>query len=273
MELYYRRRGGEGDTQVQDSGLLGGIGVFVKKQRNQGFQMPCCRPNTTWDVKDFDSETVVSDTQLAYLKEEAGFIGRCYSPLCPAARPTKYTMYAAGGDGEILATYEKGPTCTNAICLLPHPALKLPWCCCLPYLTVRDADGTVLGHSRYITQKKCCCIPTKCFVPTIGIYDKEKMIYAMFPDVCCCGCCIKPSHGWNCCDVSFWTRWYEKPHIPIDLASITGKWTPTSWINKRGEGYEMVFPINRPVDKMEPVRKLMVGTALLIHLGMYEQVA
>merc|ERR1712137_1090044 len=92
----------------------------------------------------------ITHPQFAFVKEEAGALGRYCSFCCPGARKTKYTVYE-GTDttGKIICVHEKGYTCPMPGFMPPHPCLRLPWCCCLPHLKTRDQHGLMLGSSLY----------------------------------------------------------------------------------------------------------------------------
>merc|ERR1719162_2735637 len=88
----------------------------------------------------------------------------------PGARATTWTVHR-GHDtsGPVVMRHEKGTTCSHcpAVCLADSgEILRVPWCCCLPYLATVDQDGNLLGTTRYVCDMWLC-------VPKFDVFDAQ----------------------------------------------------------------------------------------------------
>ena len=91
----------------------------------------------------------------------------------------------SGPAGRVVLTHSKEATCSNCPWCPPHPKMRVPWCFCLPYLETRDADGELLGTTKYVCD---ACL----FVPKYDVLDADgEAAYRIRPDVCCLGACVR----------------------------------------------------------------------------------
>lgn len=239
----------------------------MKQHTSQCCRCACCQPDIDWTLHTFVDEYKDGDQvpQIGFIKEKATFCGRTCSFVYPGARQTTYTVHAGtDASGPVMFTHEKSCSCSHCPWIPPHPACRVPWCCCLPYLETKDADGKLLGSTTY----KCdCCL----FVPKFDIYDGSgKWTYRLASDVCCLGCCVRcrcGGKGGKCLHVPFLVRKPEPPFEKVGDGSIEDLWAGMA---KECCTKKDVYSVKFPSDDVA-MKKTMIGATLLLDLVVSEQ--
>lgn len=97
-----------------------------------------------------------------HAKEDAAYVGRCFSYCAPGFRATRYSTYsgAEGQGGGLLMTHEKPRTCgQNVVVMLSdNGPIRCPCCCYLPHMISKDALGNVTGKTEYLCDA-CLFVP------------------------------------------------------------------------------------------------------------------
>lgn len=258
-------------------------GVMVQQETNLCCRCCCCQPNINYRMQTY-TEDYQAGTDLAamwYIKENAGFLGRCLSCVFPGAKKTVWTVHVGGDEsGPVLMTHEKEMTCSHcpAVFVSDSEILRIPMCCCLPYLTTRDAAGRVLGTSKYICDMWL-------FVPKFDVFDAdEQHIFRIRPDTCCCGCCVRCRCGRQGQQgqqgqgqrrggkfrVPFQIREPVEPYNQIADAAITDLWAGfVRTCCTKQETLGVKFPAREGVD-MDAMKATLVGTTLLLNTLLYD---
>mmetsp|Transcript_33603 Transcript_33603/g.78546 ORF Transcript_33603/g.78546 Transcript_33603/m.78546 type:complete len:285 (-) Transcript_33603:65-919(-) len=268
-------------AQVVGNSILeapGQTGMMVFQETSECCRCCCCQPNINWNIHDYVEEWhhgMDLEVKMS-IKEEASWFGRCWSFCWPGWRATKYTVHD-GKSGPALFTIEKGATCSHCPMFPPFfrdgGTVRCCWCCCLPYLETKDVSGSVLGTTKIV-----CWFCESPFVPRYIITNKRgEEMYHVRPDTCCAGLCIKckcGGKGGKCCRVPYPIREPRHPYKPIGDAAITDVWAglQNECCTQR-EMYQVKFPqglAQSPQDEQD-MRKVIVGTTLLIDLTMAEQ--
>lgn len=273
--------------QVMMSGGGGtdlGQGVMVYQKTSQCCRCLCCQPNIDWMIHDWvDNWGAESHPNLPvkmFIKENAPWFGRCWSHCWPGWRQTTYTVHAGESEqGPVLFKHEKPATCSHCPLYPPFYSdggpVRCPWCCCLPYLETKDAQGNLLGTSKYVCDE---CI----FVPKYDLLDKTgKRIYRVRPDVCCGGICprCRSSGGGKgkCFRIPFPVREPDPPYNPIGDAAVTDLWAGMlhECCTNR-EMYSVKFPSNQAMisgggKDADAIKKTLIGMTLLIDITLNEQ--
>jgi len=268
-----------------------GKGVVLRQHTSECCRCCCCQPNIHWDIHEWTSEisTIGHDRtgpgvyqqieegkQLAFVEEDADWLGRTCSWCAPGSRPTKYTYFkVVGGDktAEILMTHSKG--CTNGqnqvVAITDQGVIRCPCCCFLPYLETKDANGERMGVSRYICDM---CL----FVPKFTVEDNSgNIMYSVRPDTCVgglcvmCRCCDGQKKA-KCCRVPFYIR-DPNTKMKIDAAGGGNAAFVDLWAGWKAECctrrdlYELKFPAEAtPEQKMT-----LLGLSHLIDITIFEQ--
>ena len=163
-----------------------GEGVILRQETTQCCRCLCCQPNIHWLVSPWTEEVAIlggataetlkgdrtktqgaisavgEDPVILYEEEEAPSWGRCYSWVAPGSRPTVFKTHAgADASGPIMMTHSKG--CTNGVTQIigvdnNGGIIRVPCCCCLPYLETKDMEGNLLGRSEYVCDL-CLFVP------------------------------------------------------------------------------------------------------------------
>jgi len=252
-----------------------GDGVMVYQKTSQCCRCWCCQPNIDWTIHDY-VENWGADMDIPvkmYIKEEAGWCGRTWSNCYPAARATKYTVYA--GDqpgGQVLFTHEKPCTCSHCPLIIYGDSgpVRCPWCCCLPYLVTKDPNGNVIGTSKYICDT---CI----FVPKYELTDASgAAVYRVRPETCVGGLCVKCRCGGGtkgkCFRIPFPIREPVEPFNAVGDAAITDLWAGMKHeMCTNREMYSVKFPVAQGGKNMEDIKKTLIGMTLLIDITLNEQ--
>lgn len=205
-----------------------------------------------------------------FVKEEAAYVGRCFSFCLPAMRPTKYTVYEGSEvGGRIVMTHEKECSCpVNVLVGCANDAqIRIPCCLCcgaLPYLITKDADGKVLGKSVYVCDEYLC-------VPKYDVLDANGVqVYRVRPDVCCGGCCVKcvSCRGFgNCQRVPFFIRQPKEPFEPIPGATIGDLDSDlTHECCTRQTLYKITYSTDVLMKNDQAIKATLMGTTLLVDL-------
>lgn len=255
-----------------------GDGVMIYQNTSQCCRCLCCQPNIDWTIHDY-VENWSADMQIPvkmFMKEDAAWFGRCWSHCWPGARPTKYTVHeGADASGPMLFYHEKPWTCSHCPLYPPfysdNGPVRCPWCCCLPYLETKDANGTLLGTSRYICD---LCI----FVPKYEVSDASgNVVHRVRPETCVGGLCIRCRCGGGtkgkCFRIPFPIRQPNPPYDQIGDAAITDLWAGMKHeCCTNREMYSLKFPAKGSNDpKVEAIKKTLVGMTLLIDITLNEQ--
>jgi len=254
-----------------------GNGVMVYQNTSPCCRCCCCQPNIDWTIHDFvDSWSFEMNLPTKmFMREESAWIGRCMSNPWPAWRATKYTVYAGGSpEGPVLFTHEKPYTCSNCPVMMYGDGgpVRCPCCFCLPYLETRGPNGELLGTSKYVCDE---CL----FVPKFDVLDSAgQRVFRVRPDTCVGGLCVKCRCGGGtkgkCFRIPFPIRKPEPPFEQIRDASITDLWAGMRHeCCTNREMYAVKFPIGASGGTMkeEDVKKVLIGTTLLVDLTLNEQ--
>ncbi|KAL7529608.1 hypothetical protein ACHAWF_003048 [Thalassiosira exigua] len=197
--------------------------IIVAQSTSQCCRTGMCQPSINWVIREADNfhggNPHTEYEQQAWIHEESTFCMRCWSCCAPGCRAVKYVQHTStvpstvvsGEDynwctcqrdvlpkglteedrnKDVIATHEKGQTCTA--------------CCCFePYLETKDADGNIIGKTQYVCDLWI-------FVPKFDIFDGSgNKKYRLRPDTCIGGCCIMcrcGGEGGKCCRVPFVVR-------------------------------------------------------------------
>lgn len=256
-----------GPPPQQTMDLESAPGIMIQQDTNMCCRCCCCQPPIDFRMQGYsDSYEPGTDIEAWwYVREEAGYFGRCMSCCCPGARQTRWTVrQGTAPGGPVVMTHEKPMTMSHCptVCITDGGDLvRCPCCCCLPFLTTRDASGRELGTSKYV-----CNIPF-CFVPQLDVVDAGgTRIFRVAPDSCCCGCCIRcrcqrrgdQSGGGRRrrFRVPHYIRSPEEPHEKLGDAAITDLWAGVirDCFTKR-EVYSLKFP-DVPAGRARPFARL-----------------
>eukprot|EP00928_Gymnodinium_smaydae_P080719 TRINITY_DN64366_c0_g1_i1.p1 TRINITY_DN64366_c0_g1~~TRINITY_DN64366_c0_g1_i1.p1 ORF type:complete len:313 (+),score=30.75 TRINITY_DN64366_c0_g1_i1:90-941(+) len=253
-------------------------GVLVQQETNLCCRCCCCMPNINYRMKAVNGDHGYQPGDQVeptwYLAEDASFFARCISCFCPGAKKTKWSVHAGGSaDGPVVMTHEKGWSNSHcpAVCISDGGEIvRCPCCCFLPYLTTKDADGTVLGTTRYI----CDMWP---FVPKFDVFDADdNHLYRVRSDTCCFGCCVRCRMGGQGQQRRGRLRVPHKirepchPHNQVSDADITDLWAGVvRQICTKQETFMTKFPPSSgPNSHAE--RATLVGATLLLNTLMYD---
>jgi len=264
-------------------------GVVVYQKSSQCCRCCCCQPNVDWRIHNYKENWSHSD-QLSMemlIKEDAPYWGRCWSNCWPGFRRITYTVYDGDSEnGQVLFKHEKAWTCSNSPLLMytDRIPVRCPWCCCLPYLETKDANGTLLGTSKYVCYKFM-------FIPKFDLFDnKGNHIYRVQSETCCGGLCVRcrcfensgqrcepngrgvmKAHG-NCFRIPFLIRKPKEPFEPIGDAQITDVWAGAFHERcTKQEMYAIKFPVNMSPQDADALKKTLIGMTLLIDITINEQ--
>jgi len=266
-----------------------GDGMMVFQETSQCCRCCCLQPNIHWVLHNYDDNWNPGDTPevIGNITEKAPYIGRCCSYCYPGFRNTVYEVREGQRkEGNPLFTHEKGwtlPSCC-LIVVSDNGPVRVPCCCCLPYLETKDSHGTKIGTSRYVCDAFLC-------VPKFDMFNKkDQHIYRVRPDTCVGGCCVRcrccDNNGGGggkgkCCRVPFIVRKPFPPHEQVDDAAITDLWAgfKAECCTQR-EMYAVKFPkagsegmkddATTP-DNVENVKKTLIGMTLLVDITVNEQ--
>jgi hypothetical protein len=257
-------------------------GVTMKQTTRDWWRSGCCQANFEWTAHEYTHDYGEGDAiaDKLYIREDADFCGRCLSCCAPAARPTRYDVWAGGipEDGnrppekDRLFYFEKG--CTNGThqcigCDDNGRKIMCPCCCYLPYLKAHDASGKEMGQATYICDEKLC-------VPKFGIEDASSNLrYLIRPNTCCCGCMPMFKCGGQkgrCMHVPFYIRTPEgemvTPANPAsEQAEITQLWSGLAKSCCERENYS----VNFPQQATEEDKVIIIGATILIDMALFEQ--
>jgi len=255
---------------------LAGVGLIVKQKNSECCRCACCQPNMEWTFHDYKEEFNAEEklpTRFTAL-ENASWCGRCNSCYAPGFRGTNYNVYQGeitpetAAQGKVILTHSKetscGSTCYMGTC--NDVPLRVPMCCCLPYLATKDPSGAILGTTKYVCDAYLC-------VPRFSIHGpgaEAPMQYLVAPDTCCLGCCVKCNcggKGAKKCRVPFLVR-DPTTMAPIGDAKITDLW---AGLKKECCTKQNMYSIKYPEQASTALRATMMGAALLVDLIVYEQ--
>lgn len=258
-------------TNNSDVSLNNVNGLMLHQKTSQCCRCWCCQPNIDWLIYDHVpnwGEDMQLPTKM-FVKEEATFCGRTWSNCYPACRQTKYTVYDGEDESKpVIFTHEKKTTCSHCplVMYTDNGPVRIPMCCCLPYLETKDAGGELLGTSRYVCDK-CLC------VPKYDLFDKNGThVYRVRPDTCLGGVCVRCRFGGGrkgkCFRIPFPIRQPSEPYNQIGDAAISDLWAgmKAEFCTNR-EMYEIKFP----GDATDAIKKTIIGMALLVDITLNEQ--
>mmetsp|Transcript_23935 Transcript_23935/g.65228 ORF Transcript_23935/g.65228 Transcript_23935/m.65228 type:complete len:278 (-) Transcript_23935:226-1059(-) len=251
-----------------------GEGVMVFQKTSQCCRCCCLQPNIDWLLHNYVENWGAEDQLpvIGNMKEDAPYVGRCCSYCYPGARKTTYEVRAGDSQtGQVLFKHEKAWTLPSCCLLIVSDSgpVRVPCCCCLPYIETTDASGNLLGRSQYICDM--CC-----FVPKYDLLDKNgNRIYRVRPDTCVGGTCVKckcDGKKGKCCRVPFLVRKPEPPFEQVGDAAITDLWAgmKAECCTQR-EMYQVKFPEDLSQQNPEDVKKTLIGMTLLVDLTVNEQ--
>lgn len=262
----------EAPEQMRMGGMLGD-GVMFYQNTSQCCRCCCCQPNIDWTIHDYVNDWS-HESHLPvkmFVKEESSWCGRCMSFAWPGWRATKYSVRdGESKTGPVLFTHEKEATCSHCpiVMLSDNGPVRCPCCCCLPFLTTKDASGNVLGTTKYVCD---ACL----FVPKYDVFDKNNAhVYRIRPDTCICGMCVKCRCGGGtkgkCFRIPFPIRKPEPPFDSIGDAGITDLWAGMKHeCCTNREMYSIRFP--KGGNNAEDMKKVLIGSALLVDITLNEQ--
>jgi len=168
---------------------------MVQQETNLCCRCCCCQPNINYRMQPwYDNYSPGTDINTTwYMVEDAGFLGRCLSCQFPGARKTRWTVHQGdNASGPVIMYHEKEVTCSHCPCVCVSDGgeiVRIPWCCCLPYLETHAADGRLLGTTRYVCDQYLC-------VPKFDVFDaQDNHVYRIRSDTCCFGCCVQCRRG------------------------------------------------------------------------------
>jgi len=269
-------------SQSQDKDLdnkldkLLGIGVILRQETTQLCRILCFQPNINWSVSSWTEDIQILGTScadgketrdaldnsdiIAFVNEDAGYWGRCWSYCAPASRATRLTYHTGTSTevlGERLFYHEKG--CTNGQSLMREPC-----CCLLPYLDTYNRTGSKIGRSEYVCD---LCL----FVPKYRVLSASGQTwYAVSPDTICGGFCVKckcDGDSAKCFRIPFYVRdpiTYNK----IDNAQFVDLWAgAVHEVCTKKNIYSLMFPVNASIEQ----KCSLLGCAHLVDLTFKEQ--
>lgn len=267
-----------GPPPQQTMGIESVPGVMIQQDTNMCCRCCCCHPDIDFRMQGY-TESYEPGTDIEpwwYIREEAGFFGRCMSCWCPGARKTKWTVReGTAPDAPVLMTHEKAMTNSHCpvVCIGDNGDLvRCPCCCFLPYLTTFDAEGRELGTTKYM-----CNVPF-CLVPKLDVVDpSDRAIFRVSPDTCCLGCCVrctlKRQGGGRQrrFRIPYLIRSPTEPHEQLGDAAVSDLWAGVvrDCFTKR-EVYGVKFPEVPAGEDPQAVKSLLVGTTLLINALFHE---
>lgn len=234
---------------------------------------------------------------VAWIHEESGLSGRCWSQCAAGCREVKYVQHygppppsiMAENKGwfecqsglttknlseedrisNVVATHEKKQTCGVYCCWLP--------CVCnafgLPYLETKDSSGEVLGKTQYVCDM--CCI-----VPKYDISDASgKKLYHLRPDTCVVGICPKcrcDGDKGKCCRIPYILRDPETFDPIPSGATLAGQTLDSmidvlwaGWKNEccsQKNAYHVTFP--NAISAQE--KAVLMGSTILVDVTIFE---
>lgn len=255
----------------EQMGGLGGKGVMVYQKTSQFCRCCCLQPNIDWTIHPYKEDWSHQDnlSVMMNIKEDSPYVGRCCSYCYPGFRSTEYSVRSGDSvHGPVLFTHSKPWTCPSCFLVLQGDGgpLRCPCCCCLPYLETKDANGQLLGKTRYVCDQWI-------FVPKYDVEDdRGKVRYRLRPDVCVGGCCVRCRCGGGtkgkCFRIPFLIRHPKEPYVQVDDAAITDMWA--GGLHECCTNREM-YQLKFPEDADEKMRKTLIGSTLLVDITCNEQ--
>lgn len=266
--------------------------IILAQSTSQCCRMGMCQPSINWVVREadnYDGGNPHALVQQAWIHEESTFLMRCLSGCLPGCRAVKYVQHSStvpasvvksedykwctcqcdetpdalseeDRNKDVIATHEKGQTCTGGIC-----------CCYLPYLETKDASsGKLIGKTQYVCDGWI-------FVPKFDVYDGNgEKKYRLRPDTCVGGCCVMCRCGGpkgKCCKVPYIIR-DPNTFEPIKGNAGQKKAQTTrlfsGWANEcctKRNAYHLVFPD----DATPELKTTLIGSTILMDVQMEEQ--
>lgn len=272
----------EGVPEQEVMSFVDARGVMVQQETNLCCRCCCCQPNVNFRMSTwFDDYQPGTDIQTQwYIKEDAGFLGRCMHFQFPGAKKTQWAVHYKNAEGPVLMTHDKPVTCSHCPCVGASDSgelIRCPCCCCLPYLDTRGPDGQLLGTTKYVCDM---CL----WVPKYDVFDAAgNLIYKIRSDTCCFGCCVQCRRGnrangggrrRGCLRVPFYVREPNEPHNrlqgPLGESDITDLWA--GWAREcctKQETWGVRFP-EIPADSARARKSTLVGATLLLGMLHFE---
>lgn len=258
-------------------------GVMIQQETNLCCKCCCCQPNVNYRMSphqgDYTADGRTDIPATWFIAENAGFCGRCLGCLFPGAKATTWSVHE-GGDatGRVIMTHSKGTTCSHcpAVFAQHGEILRIPCCCCLPYLETKDQHGNKLGTTRYVCDQWLC-------VPKFDVFDaNDQRMFRVRSETCCFGCCVAFRCGGQRQGgrrqgrfrVPHQVRHPEPPFDVIPEADITDLWAGLiRQICTKQELLGVKFPAATSLQHGQDVRAAkatLVGTALLLNTLLYD---
>lgn len=252
---------------------------MVQQETNLCCKCCCCQPNIDYRMSPY-TEAYQPGTDLErtwYIVEDAGFLGRCLGCLYPGAKKTQWTVHEGGNtDAPVLMTHEKDMTCSHCPavgCTDGGEIVRCPCCCFLPYLRTRNAQGHLLGTTKYV----CDMFP---FVPKFDVFDaNDQHIYRIRPNTCCFGCCVMCRRAGNrqqgrrrgCFRVPHPIREPVEPYNQIADADIQDLWA--GFVRQactKQETLGVKFPPAQAGQDAFAIKATLIGAAILLNTLIYD---
>jgi hypothetical protein len=284
--------------------LLAGDGAMVKQLTDLCCRCVCCQPNIHWSLHPYMGLTTTFDgvpEPTLWLQEDACYVDRCCSSWAPGCRRTSLRAIEGappllathpglfcepsigsggscscsrrrddgGGGASAVLTHEKGRSCGhNCIvgfepdqCCLP---LRVPMCCCLPYLSTYGAGRVLLGKTRYSFD---ACL----FVPTFLVSDADgRTVYRLRPETCALGCCARCECGGRrgkCCRLSYLVR-DPVTSNQIEDAAVSEIW---AGFHNKCCARRHLHAVKWPSTATREMRATLTGSAILINITFKER--
>lgn len=255
-------------------------GVMIQQETNLFCRCCCCQPNINYRMAPHEGEYVADRSDVLatwYIAESASFWGRCLGSLFPGAKATTWAVHEGGTpEGRVIMWHEKGVTCSHspALIMLHGHVFHMPWCCCLPYLTTYDGDGTKLGTTRYVCDRWLC-------VPKFDVFDaQDAHMFRVRSKTCCFGCCKMPAvrqlgGGRRRLRVPHQVRHPVEPFDEIEGADITDLWAGlVRQCCTKQELLGLRFPAATSLhhgQDIKAAKATLVGTTLLLNTLLYDR--
>lgn len=183
----------------------------------------------------------------------------------PGSRATTYEVVHTGASAscQVLFSHQKDLTCSVCPSIIPCLCcVKIPWCCCLPYLTTKDENGHVLGSTEMN------CNPCRSSVPYFVVKDASgEPIYDFQYNFLCC--CPVPSDDFPCVNTE---TLFEFRNCRTDQYSggITELKSGVANMCFKRHFYSINFPTDIQGPNRGSLRKTLLGALMLLHLAVRE---
>lgn len=255
-------------------------GLTIKQATSECCKFFCCQPNIHFNIHPFKDGNKLDPQEnlptIGFIQEDAGYCGRCWSCSNPGCRQTKYSVHGGAsqedkgkiGQGPVLMTHEKGYTCpVTTVLYVEDNEVRVPCCCCLPYLDTKNKEGQKIGETKYLCD---ACL----LVPKFGVFNASgEQVYYIAPDTCCGGCCVqlKCGKGAKCCHEPYYIRDPKSKDQKLKAhggdAEITELW---DGLKKECCTLKNTFSLDFPNGATPEMKKTLIGSVLLLDMTYFE---